>query len=912
MGPRILLLSVLFSFFFQTRAQITTNPAFPTASQQVTITFDSSEDSKLGQFTGELYAHTGVKIEGNTEWQHVIGTWGTNSSQPKLTNKGDGIYELVISPDINTFYSVLSTEKVVQLAFVFRSADASQQTSDLLVDVFEEGLNVSLTSPNEQVILKKNESVTISASSSVEGSLWLYADDTQLAEIIGTEVSTTHQFTASGNQWLIAKLTAGEETVYDSIAVYVKEDLTLEPKPATYRKGINYPDDTSAGLVLWAPEKEFVYVIGDFNNWQISETYQMKKDGDFFWIDINGLTSGQPYLFQYFVDGKLKIADPYSNQIADPWNDQYIESSVYPNLPAYPAEKTEGIASVLQSGQEQYSWEVTDFQAPHKNEMVIYELLIRDFDTNHSYQNVIDRLDYLEDLNINVLELMPVNEFEGNSSWGYNPSFYFAPDKYYGPKNSLKKLVDECHKRGIAVVIDMVLNHNYSLSPLAQLYWDPANSRPAANNPWYNETSNFQNPDAQWGYDFNHDSEWTRELVDSVNSYWMSEYQIDGFRFDFTKGFSNTTYGPSDWGSAYDASRIANLKRMADEIWERNDDAIIIFEHLSDNSEEKELADYSIMLWGNSNHNYSEAAMGYVQNSNSDLSWGVYKQRNWNEANLVTYMESHDEERLTYKLLQYGNSSGSYNTKTLATATDRLELSNVFFIPLPGPKMIWQFGELAYDYSIDYDGRLGEKPIKWEYTEDENRTDLFQVISKLNYLKQTYEEFQTTDFTYSLTGETKTFQLKSGENYVVAIGNFAVTQNTITVTFPKTGTWYNYFEETTREVTTAEVQFTLAPGEYHLFSTRQFEQPHIVTENTGFERPDEIRVYPNPASDFIWLESPSAIDQAYLYSIHGSLIKEILAPGKSTTIDLANLMTGTYILRLNSQSFSKTVKIVKR
>lgn len=912
MGIRIFLLSISFFLLFQARAQIITEPVFPVASQKVTITFDSSKESRLGQFTGDLYAHTGVKIEGNTEWQHVIGSWGNNTTQPKLTNKGEGIYELVISPDINTFYEVPSSEKVVQLAFVFRSADGSQQTSDLFVDVYEAGLNVSLTSPTEQAILKKNEDIVISASSSAEGSLSLYADDTQLAQTTGSEISTIHQFIESGNQWLIAHLTVGDETVYDSIAVYVKEDLTLEPRPATYRKGINYPGDTSAGLVLWAPEKEFVYVIGDFNDWQISETYQMKKDGDYFWIDIHGLTSGQPYLFQYFVDGKLRIADPYTDQIADPWNDQYIESAVYPNLPPYPTDKTTGIASVLQTGQEQYQWEVTDFQAPDKNEMVIYELLIRDFDTDHSYQNVIDRLDYLEDLNINVLELMPVNEFEGNSSWGYNPSFYFAPDKYYGTKNNLKKLVDECHKRGIAVVIDMVLNHSYSLSPLARLYWNDQQSRPAANNPWYNETSNFQNPDAQWGYDFNHDSEYTRELVDSVNSYWMSEYQIDGFRFDFTKGFSNTTYGPSDWGSAYDASRIANLKRMANEIWERNDDAIIIFEHLADNSEEKELADYGIMLWGNINHNYGEAAMGYVENTNSDLSWGVYKQRNWNEANLVTYMESHDEERLTYKLLQYGNSAGTYNTKTFSTATDRLELGNVFFIPLPGPKMIWQFGELAYDYSIDYDGRLGEKPIKWEYTEDENRTDLFQVIAKLNYLKQTYEEFQSTDFTYSLTGDTKTYQLKSGENYVVAVGNFGVTQNSITVTFPKTGTWYNYFAETTRDITSANVQFTLAPGEYHLFSTRQFEQPHIVTENAIIERTDEIRVYPNPASDFIRIESSNTIDQAYLYSIHGSLIKQVPAPGKSATIDLTNLVTGTYILKLNNQSFSKTVKIVKR
>jgi len=103
-----------------------------------------------------------------------------------------------------------------------------------------------------------------------------------------------------------------------------------------------------------------------------------------------------------------------------------------------------------------------------------------------------------------------------------------------------------------------------------------------------------------------------------------------------------------------------------------------------------------------------------------------------------------------------------------------------------------------------------------------------------------------------------------------------------------------------------------SPGGNHLFSTRQFEQPHIVTENTILERIDEIRVYPNPANDFIRIESPYSIDQAYLYSIHGSLIKQISAPEKSATINLTSLRAGTYILKINSQSFSKTVKIIKR
>ena len=598
MKIRFLLIICLFLIIQSVFAQITTNPVLPVASQKVTITFDSSKESRLGFYTGDLYAHTGVMLEGNSDWQHVIGTWGNNTAQPKLTNKGNGIYELEITPDINTFYSVTASEKVTKMAFVFRSADASKQTNNLFIDVYEDGLIVDINTPDDNSILNKNQETTISATASAEGTISLSVNDTEIAQTSGTEITTSYTFTENGNQWIIAKIISGTTTSYDSISVYIREDAITEAKPSSYKKGINYTSDNSVALVLWAPEKEFVYVLGSFNDWKLSEAYQMKKDGDYFWLDINDLTKGQSYPFQYYIDGEITIADPYCEQTSDPWNDSSISESTYPGLIDYPEGEAEGIASVLQTGQTDYSWGVSDFQIPDKKNLVIYELLVRDFTSEHTYKAVRENLDYLEDLNINVLELMPVNEFENNSSWGYNPSFYFAPDKYYGSKNELKQLIDECHKRGIAVVIDMVLNHSYGQSPFVQMYWDEANSRPAANNPWYNQQSNFQNTSLQWGYDFNHDSEYTRQLVDSINSFWMSEYKVDGFRFDFTKGFSNTAYGSSSWGSSYDAARISNLERMADEIWKRKSNAIVIFEHLADNSEEKVLANYGVLLWG--------------------------------------------------------------------------------------------------------------------------------------------------------------------------------------------------------------------------------------------------------------------------------------------------------------------------
>ncbi len=900
------------------KAQITTEPALPVATQKVTITFNSSEETRLGYFTGDLYAHTGVGIEGKGDWQNIVGgpnSWGENDVQPKLTHKGNGIYELEITPDINSFYSVASGEKVINMSFVFRSADQSQQTNDLFVTVYEEGLVVEITEPARGSIQPKNQPVNISAQSSMDADLRLYLNETILSQNSGTTISTTHSFSESGAYWLSAEATAGEETKRDSVQVFVREDVTEETLPEAYRKGINYPSVNSAVLVLYAPFKEFVFVLGEFNDWEPQNEYQMKKDGDHFWLEIPGLEKDKEYAFQYFIDGEIRIADPYAEKILDPWNDHCIKEETYPGLLAYPDGKTEGIVSVLHPGQEEYQWEVTDFQIPDKEKLVIYELLIRDFTEEHTFKAVREKLDYLEDLNINVLELMPVNEFDRNSSWGYNPSFYFAPDKYYGPRNELKKLIDECHKRGIAVVIDMVLNHSYGQSPLVQMYMDNWTITPE--NPWYNVESNFQNPNLRWGYDFNHEADVVKELVDSVNSFWMTEYKVDGFRFDFTKGFSNTPFGESSWGSEYDAARIANLKRMADEIWKRKDDALVIFEHLADNAEEKELADYGMLMWGILHSNYREAARGNT--GVSDLSWGVYKSRGWNEPNLITYAESHDEERIMVSLLQSGFIEGNYNIRQLPTALKRVELNSVFLLPLPGPKMIWQFGERGYDLSINRceDGignncRLDPKPPRWEYLNDTNRTDLFQVMAQLNYLKQTYEEFTPESFDYNLSGHVRWYRLSRSGNHVFAVGNFGITSTTANVTLPETGKWYEFFTQDSIEVETAAHSFSMQPGEYRLYSSRKLAKTQVVTELTEIESAlDEIRIYPNPATVEVTIASEKPISKIEIYSIAGTLLKQLdVLSENQIKISTGDYTPGIYFVHIFQENNRTTKKLM--
>ncbi|HNW50704.1 MAG TPA: alpha-amylase family glycosyl hydrolase [Prolixibacteraceae bacterium] len=913
-------LILLFAFIsLMAKSQITTEPAFPIANQKVKIIFDSKKESRLGTFSQDLYAHTGVGIEGTGNWQHVIGNWGQNDVQPKLTYVGDGVYELVISPDINTFYNVTSGEKVSNMSFVFRSASGNKQSNDLFITVYQTGLNLDIQFPPANAILEKDSVYTFSAVSSSTAALKMYLDDALVADTTGESIDASFNFDQPGEHKVLVTAENSEGLfVSDSTYICVRGDQVVEAMPAGSRKGITYLSNQSARLVLFAPGKSYVYLLGDFNNWQPKNSYLMKKDGDYFWMDVQGFEAGKEYIFQYFIDGKIKIADPYTEKISDPSNDSEITSDSYPDLISYPEGKTEEIASVLQTAQPAYKWEIPNFQVPETRQLTIYELLVRDFTTQHTYQSVIDKLNYLSDLRINVLELMPVSEFEGNNSWGYNPSFYFAPDKYYGPKNDLKKLIDECHKRGIAVVIDMVLNHSYGQSPLVRMYWDAANNRPASTNPWYNTVS--PNTTYSWGYDFNHESAYTKELVDSINSFWINEYHVDGFRFDFTKGFTNKAGD----GSAYDASRIVILERMADEIWKRKSDALVICEHLANNPEELELANHGLLLWGNINQNYGEAAMGYVQGSNSDLSWGVYKQRGWSKPNLVTYQESHDEERLTYKCLTWGNVLNDYKTTELRTALDRIKMNYLFQIPIPGPKMIWQFGEFGYDYSINTcddgvtvsDGcRLSQKPVRWDYRYNSERSALFQVVGSLNYLKQNYEEFSMpTNFSYALSGAQKSINLTFGTYHVVIIGNFALEEKTMSVKFPVTGTWNDYFNNSTIQVGSSTMDLTLKPGEYHLFSTRKFSHPEFTTTDvTAYPSVSGLNVFPNPVDKQLIIEN-NGLAKIQIFNLNGQKLREISVDSDQIkpSVDVNFLAPGMYILKaITSGNELKSCKFIK-
>lgn len=574
---------------------------------------------------------------------------------------------------------------------------------------------------------------------------------------------------------------------------------------------------------LYAPGKKSVAITGEFNNWQPT-ALKNSTDGKRWWIQVDDVDPTKEYAYQYLIDGTIKVADPYTEKVLDPDNDKFISGSLYPNLKVYPTGSTTGIVSTFWYNQPAYHWQTSGFKRPDPKNLVIYELLVRDFVATHDYKTIKDTLSYFARLGVNAIELMPVSEFEGNDSWGYNPNFYFAPDKYYGTKNDLKALIDACHSKGIAVIQDIVLNHSFGSSPMVQLYW--SGTAPAADNPWYNAVATHP---YNVGFQFNHESAATRYFVKNVLKWWMTEYHLDGFRFDLAKGFTQTNSGTDVnlWGK-YDASRIAIWKEYNNFMKSVDPAFYVILEYFAANQEEAELATEGMMTWTNLSTPGQQATMGYNDAGGSwDLSGLFYDGYGFtNPYGLVAYFESHDEERLQYKNGMYGNSNGSYNVKDLATGLKRNEMAAAFMFSSPGPKMLWQFGERGYDISInDFGGRLSPKPPHWEYMADLNRAHLFNIYAKMIRLKTSNAVFATTSFKYSLNQAVKTIELDGSDGtYVEVIGNFGVVSITTSIAFAATGTWTDNIDGSVITITSLPYNIALAPGEYHVYSNKPLAQ----------------------------------------------------------------------------------------
>ncbi len=892
---------------------VTTNPAIITEdyNSAIEVIFDATQGTAgLKDFTGDVYAHTGVFTSLSPSTWKYAPTWGDNSSKYKLTSLGNNKWKLFIAPNMNTYYGISSSsgEKVTKLCFVFRSADKSKEGkdvggADIFIPVFKTGLNVKFTAPIGNQSVAPGTTIDFSVASTISANLNLLLDNNSVKTAnAATSLSYSHTFTTQGDYMLIASATANSTTVYDTIKINVPKPVVSQPRPTGVKTGINYIDNSTVTLVLHAPNKSNVYVIGEFNDWSILNAFQMKKDGEYWWLTISDLTPGKIYSYQYLVDGNIRISDPFTELVLDPWNDKWINEKymIYPNLKPYPEGKTEGLVATLQTAKPAYNWEVPSFTTPNRENMVIYELILRDFTNEKSIEAAIEKLDYLKNLGITAVELMPIQEFDGNNSWGYNPNHYFAPDKAYGTPDMYKKFIDECHKRGIAVILDIVLNHSTGLHPYAKLWWNSTLSKTSSENPYFNVDA--PHPYSVF-HDYNHSYSGTKDMFKRMVQYWINEYKIDGYRLDLTKGFTQNQSSEST-ASNYDQSRIDILTEYYNAAKAAKNDVMFILEHFCTYNEELELANRGMFLWRNVNNAFSQAAMGYQ--SDSDFGGLNSTPRRW-----VGYAESHDEERNFFRAKTYG--IGNVSTDSIYRIS-RVPLNIAFTTLMPGPKMIWQFGEMGYDYSINsLGGRTSSKPAAWSYLNLAHRKAAYDASSKIISLRKLYPKV-FNEGTYSMQTSMSDWEngrrisITHNDLNVVVLGNFKANDKTTAFpNFPKTGSWYNLITGQIYYVGYANTPIELQPGQLLIFTDKQINFPSALKQTEANE--NDCIAYPTITDGMVYFTNQLELKKITLFDLQGKILKTV---ENNEEINLSEYRQGIYLIKTESLNGSGFHKIIKK
>jgi len=460
----------------------------------------------------------------------------------------------------------------------------------------------------------------------------------------------------------------------------------------------------SIEFYLFAPTIKWAALTGDFNGWQ--DTEMIKGDDGYFRTRID-LADGK-YEYKFRVESnspwqagqRVLVADPQATAVNEANSDNSIR--------------------FIKNGQvitDEYQWKHDDKPLPPNPDVVIYELHVGDFAKD--FQGLIKKLDYLQELGINAIELLPVPANPGNYSWGYMPRHFFALENSYGNSSDFKQLVDECHGRGIRVIVDLVLNHAEPESPLVHM----------DHNYWFME----KNPDQfQYGpkFDYLHYDEWrkffpAREFGKLVTRYWVTEFHLDGIRFDGTFLIKNFDFLREAGQVARDAVPMKPLFVIAEHI--PVDPSVIRpdmpFESLWNNNflypiganlVEKDFGGWKVWDWERVKQALQPSLMGL----NGPLG-------------SIDYLANHDQHHFWHEL--------ELNGITGDKAFRKAKLGMTIEFTAVGLPLLWmgeEFGEFN-DKSMD------PRPLHFELLEHPKNKDLYEHTRRLIRLRQTNGALKT-------------------------------------------------------------------------------------------------------------------------------------------------------------------------
>lgn len=658
---------------------VTTIPSIiDSNTKEVTVIFHSDGGNRglaNADASTEIYAHTGVITNlSDGQWAYAP-SWGDNAAKYKLTYTGPFTWELKI-PDLRAYYGITNPdENIERLAFVFRNANSSSE----------------------------------------------------------------------------CKTGAGGDIFVQVFPAAFPASKAADYPGGVPRMGAENNADGSVTFCIAAPGKSTGVMMGSWNDFTPSPEYVMNyqdyEGTRYFWLTLDNLEKGKDYVYYYSFDGGVNVGDPYAHLVLDPAGDSYIPSGVFPNLPAYPTKKITGVPlAVYNSARDTYDWKVSDFKGVPQSDLIIYELLIRDFTGTEgknmakgdgTVKGVIGKLDYLKELGVNAIELLPIMEFPGNNSWGYNTNFYMAPEKAYGTPDDYRALIDGAHERGMAVILDIVFNQS------------------DGGHPWYEmvrrNINPFYNGSAPHAYsvlnDWNQDCSLVQQQWYDALDYWLTAYKVDGFRFDLVKGLGdNDSYGntfdavTNTWGTPSDnntnrfnASRVARMKALRDHIVKTRPDVYFINENLAGAEEENDMARDGEINWANVNW----SARNYVIGKDNTALDRFYAPQDGNRlwGSTVSYAESHDEERIAY------NATSEGVNKTLSGVCMRIGSMAAQMLLSPGAHMIWQFGEMGNRQTTKENGggnNTSPKDVTWSDLDSPNYKNLHATFATLCGIRRDY------------------------------------------------------------------------------------------------------------------------------------------------------------------------------
>jgi len=579
------------------------------------------------------------------------------------------------------------------------------------------------------------------------------------------------------------ELTDGSDTDYlgpgGMSTTLPAESWTLDMLTASHAPmGATLTSDSGAVFKLWAPppswypQGDWISVRGDFSGWNCAP---LGHDGDYVWFSrVPGVAAGDGYKYYFWDDACGSNGWDYHEDARYRYvnRGQYNNSVVFDPLT--------------------YAWSHQHITPPPFEEMVVYEMQVGTFSGRNDglnrmgrYRDVVDQhLDHLRYIGVNVVELMPITEFDGYEGWGYNPVNNWAPEEAFGDPNDLKYMIDRLHQAGIAVVLDIVYNH---FSTGGNYVWD------------YGDWTYFDvteggaaGCDTGWGAQA---AFWRQEVRDYYADnvlFWLEEYGVDGFRMDATRwmrpGYDNHgCYEEGTW----------LMQQINDRIDARNVGAISIAEELPNSTWITQAtpggAGFDAQWHDQFNDSIRAEVFAAARGQNPSMNavasaiiaWG------YDGAELVRYVESHDEAG--------GDGSGD-DDRRLAVSIDPAnpysakakglsKLAQGLTMLVPGIPMFLQGGEWMED--TKFGGGWNER-IDWSKAVTRPETTLFfhDVIGVRKSNCALRADAPSNVYEINDTGDVVAFT-RGASSEIVVIANFSGTDySDYGLAFPDNGTWY--------------------------------------------------------------------------------------------------------------------------